>query len=185
MNAAHNHSLFFAPNNNSKDFGTVLREVQEYISSKYSTLILDGGKDEVKTQVKRYISKYLMDCRIAVKGMTDQQLVDALYTEMVEFSFLTKYIFGAGIEEIDINSWRDIEVQYSDGRTVKLEEYKASLAEQQKMLEDAERLAAEKPKRQQPMGKQRAKKQSGSSGQSGAPGSSGPAGASGGPKNKS
>ena len=44
MNAAHNHSLFFAPNNNSKDFGTVLREVQEYISSKYSTLILDGGK---------------------------------------------------------------------------------------------------------------------------------------------
>jgi len=82
MNAAHNHSLFFAPNNNSKDFGAVLREVQEYISSKYSTLILDGGKDEVKTQIKRYISKYLMDCRIAVKGMTDQQLIDALYTEM-------------------------------------------------------------------------------------------------------
>jgi len=123
MNAAHNHSLFFAPNNNSKDFGTVLREVQEYISSKYSTLILDGGKDEVKTQIKRYISKYLMDCRIAVKGMTDQQLVDALYTEMAEFSFLTKYIFGAGIEEIDINAWNDIEVQYSNGTTVKLDEH--------------------------------------------------------------
>jgi pilus assembly protein CpaF len=78
MNAVHNHSLFFAPNNSPRDFGAVLREVQEYISSKYSTLILDGGKDEVKTQIKRYISKYLMDCRIAVKGMTDQQLVDAL-----------------------------------------------------------------------------------------------------------
>jgi pilus assembly protein CpaF len=28
-----------------------------------------------------------------------------------------------GIEEIDINSWRDIEIQYSDGRTAKLEEH--------------------------------------------------------------
>lgn len=121
--AANNHNLFFAPNNSSKDFGAVLREVQEYISSKYSTLIIDGGKDEVKAQVKRYISKYLIDYRIAVNGMTDQQLVDALYTEMAEFSFLTKYIFGTGIEEIDINAWNDIEVQCNNGNTVKLDEH--------------------------------------------------------------
>lgn len=123
MNAVNNHNLFFSPNNSSKDFGAVLREVQEYISSKYSTLIIDGGKDEVKTQVKRYINKYLMDYRIAVNGMTDQQLIDALYTEMAEFSFLTKYIFGTGIEEIDINAWNDIEIQYSNGTTVKLDEH--------------------------------------------------------------
>ena len=55
-------------------------------------------------------------------SMSGDRLTDALYTEMAEFGFLTKYIFGTGIEEIDINSWRDIEVQYSDGRTVKLEE---------------------------------------------------------------
>ena len=36
---------------------------------------------------------------------------------------MTKYIFGKGIEEIDINSWQDIEVQYSDGRNVKLDEH--------------------------------------------------------------
>lgn len=123
INAAANHSLFFSPDDNSKDFGAVLRDVQEYISSKYSTLIIDGGKDEVKKQVKRYISKYLMDYRIAVKGMNTEQLIDALYTEMAEFSFLTKYIFGTGIEEIDVNAWNDIEVQYSNGQTVKLEEH--------------------------------------------------------------
>ncbi|KJR47130.1 Type II/IV secretion system ATP hydrolase TadA/VirB11/CpaF, TadA subfamily [Desulfosporosinus sp. I2] len=122
ITAAANHSLFFSPDNTSKDFGAVLRDVQEYISSKYSTLILDGGKDEVKEQVKRYISKYLMDYRIAVKDMTTEQLIDALYTEMAEFSFLTKYIFGTGIEEIDVNAWNDIEVQYSNGQTVKLDE---------------------------------------------------------------
>ena len=60
---------------------------------------------------------------MAVDGMSQSELVDALYTEMAEYGFLTKYIFADGIEEIDINSWRDIEIQYSDGRTVKLEEH--------------------------------------------------------------
>ena len=54
--------------------------------------------------------------------MDRQELVDTIYTEMAEFSFLTKYVFGTGIEEIDINSWRDIEVQYSGGVTKKLTE---------------------------------------------------------------
>ncbi len=123
IHAAANHNLFFNPDNADKDYGAVLRDVQEYISSKYSTLILEGGKDEVKEQVKRYIRKYLMDYRIAVKDMATEQLVDALYTEMAEFSFLTKYIFGTGIEEIDVNAWNDIEVQYSNGQTVKLDEH--------------------------------------------------------------
>ena len=55
--------------------------------------------------------------------MTEQKLTDALYTEMAEFSFLTKYIFGEGIEEIDVNAWDDVEVQYSNGITQKLEEH--------------------------------------------------------------
>ena len=114
--------LFFSPED-TKDFQSVLKDVQEYISSKYSTLILDGGDEEVKQQIKRYISKYVMDYRIQVKGMTEGELIDAIYTEMAEFSFLTKYIFGTGIEEINVNSWRDIEVQYSNGTCEKLKEH--------------------------------------------------------------
>ena len=71
----------------------------------------------------REIVPYLQENRIAVDGMTASELVDALYTEMAEYGFLTKYIFADGIEEIDINSWRDIEIQYSDGHTAKLEEH--------------------------------------------------------------
>lgn len=115
-------SLFFSPQS-ERDFQTVLKDVQEYISSKYSMLILDENSDEVKQQIKRYISKYVMDYRIQVKGMSDMELIDALYTEMAEFSFLTKYVFGAGIEEININSWRDIEVQYANGTCKKLQEH--------------------------------------------------------------
>lgn len=116
------HGLFFSPED-TKDFQSVLKDVQEYISSKYSTLILDGNNEEVKQHIKRYISKYIMDFRITVKGMTDKELIDAIYTEMAEFSFLTKYIFGVGIEEININSWKDIEVQYSNGSCEKLKEH--------------------------------------------------------------
>ena len=56
-------------------------------------------------------------------GMTQTELVDAIYSEMAEFGFLTRYIYADGIEEININSWRDIEVQYSDGRSEKLTEH--------------------------------------------------------------
>lgn len=116
------HALFFTPQDDSRDFPSVLKEVQEYISSKYSTLIVEQGNEEVKDQIKRYITKYIQDYRIAVRGMSSRELVDAIFTEMAEFSFLTKYVFGTGIEEIDINSWRDIEVQYSGGVTKKLTE---------------------------------------------------------------
>ena len=115
------HSLFFAPENDGRDFSSVLTDVQEYVSSKYSTLITESGGD-AKEQIKRYIAKYVQDYRIAVNGFSGEMLVDALYTEMAEFGFLTKYIFGSGIEEININSWRDIEVLYSNGQLVKLEE---------------------------------------------------------------
>ena len=110
------HALFFAPEGDSRDFNSVLKEVQEYISGKYSSLITDGGDEDAKSQIKRYITKYVQDQRIAVKGYSADGLVDALYTEMAEFGLLTKYIFGTGIEEININSWRDIEVLYSTAK---------------------------------------------------------------------
>ena len=120
--ALRTHDLFFSPQDATRDFSSVLQEVQEYSSGKYSTLIMEEGGEDAREQIKRYITKYVQDYRIAVKGMSGQELVDTIYTEMAEFSFLTRYVFGAGIEEIDINSWKDIEIQYAGGETKKLEE---------------------------------------------------------------
>ena len=116
------HNLFFTPSAEGRDFNSVLQEVQEYISGAYAALITGGGEDS-KEQLMRYITKYLQDRRIAVADMTQPELVDAIYSEMAEFGFLTRYIYADGIEEININSWRDIEVQYSDGRSEKLTEH--------------------------------------------------------------
>ena len=104
------------------DFPEALSQVQGYLSGEYATLIT-GDSAESKDQMKRLMARYIQDHCLAVEGFTTDSLVDALYTEMAEYGFLTKYIFADGIEEIDINSWRDIEVQYSDGRTVKLDEH--------------------------------------------------------------
>ncbi|MGL4790632.1 MAG: hypothetical protein ACRCW1_04405 [Anaerotignaceae bacterium] len=95
------HSLFFAPNNEGSDFSSVLKEVQGHISANYSQLITDTTLEDAKEQIKRYISKFVMEKRIAVLGMNGEELISALYTEMAEYGFLTKYIFGKGIEEID------------------------------------------------------------------------------------
>lgn len=109
-------------------FNDVLKEVQTFISNNYSALVVEGinninsSTDEVKQQVKRYIGKYLLDQKISVEGWSQTELIDKLYSEMAEFSFLTKYIFGSGIEEVNINSWDDIVVQYSNGKSVKLDE---------------------------------------------------------------
>ena len=117
------HDLFFAAESEVRDFSSVLREVQEYLSKEYSNLVTANSSTEVKAQIRRFAGKYIQDSRIQVSGMTTEELVDAIYSEMAEFGFLTKYIYGEGIEEIDINAWDDVEVQFSGGVTKKLDEH--------------------------------------------------------------
>ncbi len=115
------YDMFSMPNG-VRDFRSVLTEVQEYISSKYASLLIESGNDNTKERVKLYIANYLTDNRVTVDGFSDVELVDRLYAEMAEFSFLTKYIFGAGVEEINLNAWNDIEIQKSGSERIKLDE---------------------------------------------------------------
>lgn len=117
------HDLFFTAEKEGRDFASVLREVQAYLSKEYSSLVTGDGSEEVKAQIRRFAGKYILDHRIAVEGMTTDELIDGIYSEMAEFGFLTKYIYGEGIEEIDVNAWDDVEVQYSGGVTKKLTEH--------------------------------------------------------------
>lgn len=117
-----NARLFYEVGDIKKELSTVLQEVQEYISSKYSRLISDK-REEQKDQIKSYISKFLIDYGLEVEGYTLDELVERLYTEMAEFSFLTKYIFSKDIEEININSWKDIKVTYANGDMLPADEH--------------------------------------------------------------
>ena len=117
-----NAKMFFEEGNINREFSSVLREVQEYISGKYSSLISDNPLEQ-KEQIKSYISKFLMDCGFTVEGFSFDELVDRLYAEMAEYSFLTQYLFSKDVEEININSWKDIKITYSDGRIEPADEH--------------------------------------------------------------
>lgn len=116
------HDLFFTAKH-EKEFSEVLTEVQEYLSNKHASLVLGGNDNEAKRQIRFLIEKYLTDNRITAKDMSDGELIEKLEAEMLGYSILTKYIFGKGIEEININSWRDIEVYLSGGAKVKIPEH--------------------------------------------------------------
>jgi pilus assembly protein CpaF len=107
---------------NVRDFEDLLHEVQEYISGKYALLITDDA-DRQKDQIKAYITKYLMDYSLVVEDMTLDELVKSLYSEMAEYSFLTKYLFRNDLEEININAWNDIKVTYSSGEILPTKEH--------------------------------------------------------------
>ena len=82
INRSNSHDLFFGPST-VRDFSSVLPEVQEYISSKYASLLLDGRKEDVKQQIKFYIQKYLSDNRLSVGGMSEEDLINRLYVEII------------------------------------------------------------------------------------------------------
>ncbi len=117
------HGLFFEADAEGRDFASVLKEVQAYLSKEYSSLVTAEGSEDARAQIRRFAGKYIQDHRISVPGMDTETLIAAIYSEMAEFGFLTKYIYGEGIEEIDINAWDDVEVQFSGGVTEKLTEH--------------------------------------------------------------
>lgn len=91
------------------DFVSLLHKSQEYISENYAAALSDRSKI---VQLRSYIEKYLHDSGFEVEGMTFRDLADKLYSEMAEYSVLTKYLGGDEIEEININGWDDIAVTY-------------------------------------------------------------------------
>lgn len=98
----------------------LLGKTQEYIAKYYATALTDEQKHD---QLKAYIEKYILDGGFLVHGFTEEELIDRLYAEMVEYSILTPFLVSPDIDEININAWDDIMLTYSDGRMEKLEEH--------------------------------------------------------------
>lgn len=98
-----------------RDFQSILSEVQNYVTNKYAALVTSDGEEQ-KNLLKSFMTKYIEDQELAADGMTTTALVEQLYSEMAQYSFLTKYLFQNNVEEININSWEDVKITYSDGQ---------------------------------------------------------------------
>lgn len=103
---------------NGQEFLNLLQSTQRHISAVYSGAV-NGNKKE---QLRAYTEQYLRQ-----SGYTDEtelkELTDRLYSEMAEYSVLTKYLGRKDIEEVNINGWDDIAVTYRNGITEKSDEH--------------------------------------------------------------
>lgn len=121
------NAALFLGQDDSMDFNAVLDRVQQYLSENYKELVNTGGQDS-KPMMISHIRQYLTDNRLSVSGMSIEQLVSRLYTEMAEFSFLTPYLnytsaeyanssfdYIRNVEGIEICSWDNVKVKYADG----------------------------------------------------------------------
>ena len=89
----------------------LLSKTQEYIAKYYAAVLTDEHK---RDQLKSYIEKFILDGGYLVHGFTEEQLIDRLYSEMVEYSILTPFLGASDLDEININAWDDITLTYSD-----------------------------------------------------------------------
>ena len=101
-------------------FVPLLHKVQQYISEHYAASLSDSSK---YGQLRSYIEKYLYDNGYTVEGLSFRELSDKLYSEMAEYSVLTKYLGRDEIEEINVNGWDDIAITYTDGHIEKAPEH--------------------------------------------------------------
>ena len=104
-----------------KSYKDILKEIQSYMSTNFSNFNTFNKLAE-EEQLKMYISKYIQDHKITIKQYGIEELKEKLYQDMAGFSFLTPYLYSKEVEEININSWENINVIFSNGEEKTLEE---------------------------------------------------------------
>ena len=115
-------------------FPLLLSEAQEYIAKHYASTLYESAKlgDDGENHAdkmdatKQYIKQFIIDRNYYVEGCILADVVDAIYTEMAEYSFLTPYLRSKSIEELNINAWNDIAVHPIGGKPYKLKEHFSS-----------------------------------------------------------
>ncbi len=97
-------------------YETLLEQVRVDISKDHAeTLAQSITKKDASETVKRLIGEYVGSHQHHISGLSMQQLTDKLYGDMAGFGFLDKYITNSEVEEINGNSWRDIEIVTRSG----------------------------------------------------------------------
>lgn len=87
--------------------------------------IVDIDKHDGKTEEKNMlenIQNYIEVNSISVENLTSEELLKKLYDDLVEFSFLTKYLKDEDIEEVNINAWEDIKITGKNNKRINCKE---------------------------------------------------------------
>lgn len=118
------NDIFFTPASNSSiTYDQVLEDVQRYFSENHATTIAEAGEGDsgrATALLKELMIQYLVKRKYAIEGLTTEDLCAKLYEDMAGYSFLKKWIYRPGVEEVNINAYNDIEVIMNSGRSIKI-----------------------------------------------------------------
>lgn len=116
-----NDLFFSSTNQESMSYDQILEDVQRYCTSQHADkLSTEGNQEEARKLLREFIFQYISSRSYHVDELSTKELCDTLYEDMAGISFLKKWIFRPGVEEVNINSFDDIEVIMSGGRSVKI-----------------------------------------------------------------
>lgn len=103
---------------NKKSYAETLKHIRSRISENNATDLISleanattSGDGRVEQVLKNMIVQYLQRDNIVCTECTNfGELTQRLFEDMAGFGFLTPYIYDPDVEEININSWNDIEI---------------------------------------------------------------------------
>lgn len=105
------------------EYDQVLEDVQRYFAENHASTIAEAGEgnaERATTLLKELMVQYIVKRKYAIEGLTTEELCEKLYEDMAGYSFLKKWIYKPGIEEVNINAYNDIEVIEAGGRSIKI-----------------------------------------------------------------
>lgn len=118
------NDIFFTPAaSEGLTYEKVLEDVQRYFSENHASTIAEAGEGNTlraAAVLKELMIQYLVKRKYAINGFTTEELCARLYEDMAGYSFLKKWIYKPGVEEVNINAYNDIEVIMNSGRSIKI-----------------------------------------------------------------
>ena len=116
-----NDMFFTAAKQETLSYDQILDDVQKYCTSRHADkLTTKGNQEEARKLLREFICQYILSRSYHMEGMTTEELCDTLYEDMAGISFLKKWIYRPGVEEVNVNAYDDIEVIMSGGRSMKI-----------------------------------------------------------------
>ncbi len=99
-----------------RDYGEILDRLQRIIAQNHSTELAQVlYSQEAEAKLKDLIMRYLASEQLVAKDVRNiSELVDAVYNDMAFMGLLSPYLQDDDTEEINVNGYSGVWVQYKD-----------------------------------------------------------------------
>lgn len=98
----------------------ILNEIRDYFLKNNKDILLQDDSFFIKESIKKYLNERID--KYQIKSDSINSLSEKLYLDIAKYSFLTELLDDKEIEEININSYNNILITYSNGITKKSKE---------------------------------------------------------------